>query len=43
VPRFVARIAQLRPGTNARMKVVRDGKVLDLDVVVAKRTRPTPP
>jgi serine protease DegQ len=43
VPRFVARVAELRPGTNARMKVVRDGKVLDLDVAVAKRMRPTPP
>jgi serine protease DegQ len=43
VPRFVARVAELRPGAHAPVKVVRDGKLLDLDVVVAKRPRPTPP
>jgi serine protease DegQ len=39
VPRLLARIAELSPGSNARIKVVRDGKPLDVDVVVAKRPR----
>jgi serine protease DegQ len=43
VPQLLARIAELRPGTNAKVKVVRDGKTLDLDVAVAKRPRPTTP
>ena len=39
VPQLLARIAELSPGSNARIKVVRDGKPLDLDVVVARRPR----
>jgi serine protease DegS len=39
VPQLLARIAELRPGTNARVKVWRDGKLLDVDVVVAKRPK----
>jgi len=37
VPQLLARIAELTPGSNARIKVVRDGKPLDVDVVIAKR------
>ena len=37
VPQLLARIAELTPGSSARIKVVRDGKPLDVDVVIAKR------
>jgi serine protease DegQ len=40
VPQLLARIAELSPGSNARIKVLRDGKPLDIDVTVAKRPRP---
>ena len=40
VPQLLARIAELSPGSNARIKVVRDGKPLDISVVVAKRPKP---
>jgi len=40
VPQLLARIAELAPGSNARIKVLRDGKPLDIDVTVAKRPRP---
>ena len=43
VPHLLARIAELKPGTNAKVKVLRDGKPLDFDVVVAKRPRPETP
>ena len=43
VPQLLARIAELRPGTNARVRVLRDGKPLDIDVKVAKRPRPETP
>jgi serine protease DegQ len=43
VPKLLARIAELRPGTNAKVKLIRGGKTLDVDVVVAKRPRPTTP
>jgi serine protease DegQ len=39
VPRLLARIAELTPGSSTRVQVVRDGKPLDIDVVVAKRPR----
>jgi serine protease DegQ len=39
VPQLLARIAELQPGSNAKVRVFRDGKPLDLDVVVAKRPR----
>jgi serine protease DegQ len=42
VPRLLARIAELTPGSNTRVKVLRDGKPLDIDIVVAKRPRPEP-
>ena len=40
VPQLLARIAELRPGSSARVRVLRDGKPLDIDVKVAKRPRP---
>jgi serine protease DegQ len=40
VPQLLARIAELTPGSNARIRILRDGKPLDLDVTVAKRPRP---
>jgi serine protease DegQ len=40
VPQLLARIAELTPGSNTKVKVLRDGKPLDIDVVVAKRPRP---
>jgi serine protease DegQ len=39
VPQLLARIAELAPGANTRVKVVRAGKPLDIDVVVARRPR----
>ena len=39
VPQLRARIAELAPGSNARVKLVREGKLLDVDVVVARRPR----
>ena len=39
VPQLLARIAELTPGSSARVKVFRDGKALDVDVVVARRPR----
>jgi serine protease DegQ len=43
VPQLLARIAELTPGSNARVKVLRDGKPLDIDVTVAKRPRAETP
>jgi len=43
VPQLMARIAELTPGSNARIKVLRDGKMLDIDVRVARRPRPESP
>jgi len=39
VPQLLARIAELAPGSNAKIRVVRGGKPLDMDVVVARRPR----
>jgi serine protease DegQ len=39
VPQLLARIAELTPGASARIKIMRDGKPLDINVVVAKRPR----
>jgi len=39
VPQLLARIAELSPGSSARVKVWRDGKLVDVDVTVAKRPR----
>jgi serine protease DegQ len=43
VPQLLARIAELRPGSSAHVKVLRNGKPLDIDVTVAKRPRPETP
>jgi len=43
VPQLLARIAELRPGATARVRVLRDGKPLDIDVRVAKRPRADTP
>ena len=43
VPQLLARIAELRPGSTARVRVLRDGKPVDIDVKVAKRPRPETP
>jgi serine protease DegQ len=43
VPHLLARIAELTPGSSARIKVLREGKPVDIDVTVAKRPRPDTP
>jgi serine protease DegQ len=43
VPQLLARIAELTPGSKAPVKVLREGKPLDIDVTVAKRPRPENP
>jgi len=40
VPQLLARIAELSPGTSAKVKLWRDGKPLELDVTVGRRPRP---
>ena len=40
VPQLLARIAELPPGSNARVRLVRDGKSVDIDVKVGKRPKP---
>jgi serine protease DegQ len=42
VPQLLARIAELTPGTSARVKLWRDGRLVDLDVTVARRPKPAP-
>src|SRR5579864_1144846 len=39
VPQLLARIAELTPGSNTKVRILRDGKPLDIDVMVAKRPR----
>ena len=40
VPQLLARIAELAPGSSARVvKVWRDGKLVDVDVTVARRPK----
>ncbi|HEY5307364.1 MAG TPA: trypsin-like peptidase domain-containing protein [Casimicrobiaceae bacterium] len=41
VPQLLARIAELPPGSNAKVRVVRDGKPVDVDVTVGRRPKPT--
>ena len=41
VPQLMARIAELPPGSSARVRLVRDGKPVDVDVTVGKRPKPT--
>ena len=43
VPQLMARIAELSPGSSARLKVWREGKPVEMDVTVGKRPRPTAP
>ena len=40
VPQLLSRIAELPPGSNTNVKLVRDGKPLDIEVMVAKRPKP---
>jgi serine protease DegQ len=42
VPQLLARIAELAPGSSAKVKVWRDGKPLEMDVTVGKRPKPLP-
>ena len=41
VPQLLARIAELAPGSSARVRLVSDGKPVDVDVTVGKRPKPT--
>ena len=41
VPQLLSRIAELPPGSNAQVRLVRDGKPVDVDVMVGKRPKPT--
>ena len=40
VPQLLARIAELPPGSNAKVRLVRNGKPVDIDVKVGKRPKP---
>jgi len=40
VPQLLSRIAELPPGSNAKVRLVRDGKAVDIDVMVGKRPKP---
>jgi serine protease DegQ len=40
VPSLLARIAELPPGAPARVKILRDGRPVDVDVTVGKRPAP---
>ena len=40
VPQLLARIAELSPGTSTKVRLVRDGKPVDIDVMVGKRPKP---
>jgi serine protease DegQ len=40
VPQLLARIAELPPGSSAKVKLWRDGKPLEMDVTVGKRPKP---
>ena len=40
VPQLLARIAELAPGSNAKVRMWRDGKAVDVDVTVGKRPKP---
>ncbi len=37
VPALLTRIAELPPGTSAKVKIVRDGRPVDVDVTIGKR------
>ncbi len=40
VPQLLARIAELPPGSNAKVRVVRAGQDVEVDVIVGKRPPP---
>ena len=40
VPQLLARIAELTPGSNAKVRMWRDGKPVELDVTVGRRPKP---
>jgi serine protease DegQ len=40
VPQLLARIAELPPGSNARIRVVREGQDVEIDVMIGKRPKP---
>ena len=40
VPQLLARIAELPPGSSAKVRLFRDGKPVDVDVMVGKRPKP---
>ncbi|MEP7275744.1 MAG: trypsin-like peptidase domain-containing protein [Betaproteobacteria bacterium] len=40
VPQLLARIAELPPGSSAKLKLWREGKPVDLDVTIGKRPKP---
>jgi Do/DeqQ family serine protease len=40
VPQLLSRIAELPPGSSATVKLVRNGKAVDVDIVVGKRPKP---
>jgi serine protease DegQ len=42
VPQLLARIAALPPGSSAKVKLWREGKAVEMDVMVGKRPKPTP-
>jgi serine protease DegQ len=40
VPQLLARIAELAPGSSAKVKMWREGKPVELDVTVGRRPKP---
>ena len=40
VPQLLARIAELPPGSNAKVRIVRSGHDVEVDVMVGKRPKP---
>ncbi len=40
VPQLLARIAELPPGSNAKVRIVRSGQDVEVDVMVGKRPQP---
>ena len=40
VPQLLARIAELAPGSSAKVKMWREGKPLEVDVTVGRRPKP---
>ncbi|HEY3179979.1 MAG TPA: trypsin-like peptidase domain-containing protein [Casimicrobiaceae bacterium] len=40
VPQLLARIAELKPGSNAKIRMWREGKPIEVDVTVGRRPKP---